>query len=240
MLDIKDGSTGKTNGGSGLDGRSTGEGNATEVGKGDEGVALLVILNNPLGIVLAEVCPNITGESVGNGGTLGNVLNDGGSGSFGGGGNGDLDGVTSRDGDTGEVIGVGWVPLIPSLVGVGRSRSGPVDTSLENSSAASVTVNTNPCGTGTGSRWGWDNEGTSYGSETSADEDGTSPVVGILDIGFVGDFGRWALNIPDWVSVVATVGALGSTCLSQSSSWGSDGRAGENGGSGDSGELHVD
>ncbi|KAA8564623.1 hypothetical protein EYC84_011534 [Monilinia fructicola] len=102
---------------------------------------------------------------------------------------------------------------------------------------ASVSVDTDPSGSGTCSGWGWGSEGTGYGSVTSSDEDGTSPVGGVGDIGLVGLLGGWTLNVLNWVTVTSS--ALGSTCLSQGSTWGSSGRAGEDNSS-NGGELHFD
>lgn len=61
-------------------------------------------------------------------------------------------------GDAAEVVGVVWVPLIPSIIGNGGTGFCPVDTSLQDSSAASVTIDTDPSRSGTSSGWSWDSE----------------------------------------------------------------------------------
>jgi hypothetical protein len=73
------------------------------------------------------------------------VVGDGGGTSRRAGGN-DLYGygVSSSDGDTGEVEGEVGEPLIPRIVGDSGSRAGPVNTSLENGAAAGVAVNSDP------------------------------------------------------------------------------------------------
>jgi len=238
LLNVDDAGAGNTDGGSGLDGRSTGEGDSAKVGEGDKGGTRLEVLNNPLSVILAEVTLLATGESVCDGSTRSNVLDDSFTSSLGSCGDGSLDGVTSRDADTREVVGVVWVPLIPSIVGDGRSRFGPVDTRLENGSVATVTIDTDPGRSRTSSARGWGSEFTSNLGETSAGKNGTSPVGGVRNIGLVG--AGWAINILDWVAVVATGCALLSTCPSHGSPWGGNGRAGEEGGGGDNGELHLD
>ena len=95
-----------------------GEGDGAPVGEGNERVALLVILNDPLSVLFAKSRGG--GKRLGNGNTGGHVLDDcrarlGGLGS-----DGELDLVTSLDGDAGEVVGVVGVPLVPSWIEQGR------------------------------------------------------------------------------------------------------------------------
>jgi hypothetical protein len=55
LLDVEDAGAGDADGGAGLDGGGAGEGDGVEVGEGDEGAAGLVVLDDPLGVVLAEL-----------------------------------------------------------------------------------------------------------------------------------------------------------------------------------------
>ncbi|KAI3338316.1 hypothetical protein F4824DRAFT_93166 [Ustulina deusta] len=55
LLDVDDGGAGDADGGAALDGRGAGEGDAVEVGEGHERAARLVVLDDPLGVVLAQL-----------------------------------------------------------------------------------------------------------------------------------------------------------------------------------------
>jgi hypothetical protein len=239
LLEIDDGSTSNTDGSSALDSRGTGESDSAEVGELDEASVLLEIFNNPLGVVLAERAVNTAGEGVADGLALGEVLHGGCAGGLGCCGDGYLDAVTGGDGDAAEVVCVVWVPLVPGVVGDGRTGAGPVNTGLENSSAAGVTVDSNPCGAGSSSTGGWCGEGTSDTGESSANENGTGPVGGVRDVGLVGLLGGGTVNSDQGVAVVV-LGTLLSTLAAHGCAWGGDSRASEEGSGGNSCELHFD
>lgn len=100
-------------GGAGVGGsHSVGEGDSAEVGKGNERAALLVVLNDPLGILLAK--RGSRSDRLCDGFALGDVLDNRGTGFGAGGGDGQLDAVTRGERNAGEVVGVVGVPLIPS------------------------------------------------------------------------------------------------------------------------------
>ena len=71
----------------------------------------LEVLNDPLGVVLAE--RGLAGEGVRDGRALRVVLDRGSAASLGSGRHGGGDGVPGREADTREVVGVVGVPLIP-------------------------------------------------------------------------------------------------------------------------------
>ena len=117
LLDVNDRGARRGDGGA-RDSASGGAGecDGTKVGEGYEGArattARLEVLDDPLGVVLAETCGG--GEGGGDGLALG-VVHDREralGGARGGGGQGD--GVTSGEGDAAEVIGVVGVVLVPS------------------------------------------------------------------------------------------------------------------------------
>lgn len=84
-----------------------GEGDGTEVGKGNQlagGVTLLKVLHDPLGVILAERAIGHAGESLLDRGTGGKVLDGGSAASLACRDHGHLDRVTRRDGDAREVV----------------------------------------------------------------------------------------------------------------------------------------
>lgn len=115
LLDIDDGGAWWTNGRSGRSGgESVGEGYFAEVGKCHQATVLLVILYNPLSVLFTK--RGRAGERLGDSLSCGLVGNDGWAGFGGGGGDSEGDGVSCRDGDAREVVGVVRVPFIPSCI----------------------------------------------------------------------------------------------------------------------------
>lgn len=113
-------------------GRSTGEFNALEISKGDEGVVFLEILNDPLGTDLLKCAGRtLVTEGLRDGVACGEVLDDGGPARLGLGSYRRSDLVASGDGEA-EVVGVVWEPLVPSIIGVRVARHSPVNAGLEN------------------------------------------------------------------------------------------------------------
>ena len=112
LLDVNERRAGRADGRA-ADGarRRAGEGDGAEVGEGNEGAALLEVLDDPLRVVLAE--RGLAGEGVRDG-LPGRLVGDRrraarlGS-------RGDRDGhsVAGGEADTGEVVGVVRVPLVP-------------------------------------------------------------------------------------------------------------------------------
>lgn len=106
------------------------------------------VLDDPLSVGLAESALNLAGgERVRNGLTVG-LIGDGGDTAGGAGGlDTHLDSVAGRDVDAGEVVGVIGNPLVPGVVGDGATLDTEVETGLQESALAGVTVDTDP-GTG--------------------------------------------------------------------------------------------
>lgn len=127
---VDDGRAGGVDGGAGLGGLGVGELEGAVVGKGDERAALLKVLDDPLGVVLAELV-DLGAEGVGDRVTGSQVLDGGGTGLLAGRLDGGLDRVTGGDVQGSEVDGGVGVPLVPGIVGGGGGGLGPRDTSLE-------------------------------------------------------------------------------------------------------------
>lgn len=85
LLDVDDGGAGDADGGAALDGRGAGEGDRVEVGKSHERPARLVVLDDPLGVVLAQLVA-LVAEAVRHGLARGQVLQRSYAGLLGGGG----------------------------------------------------------------------------------------------------------------------------------------------------------
>lgn len=85
LLDVEDAGAGDADGGAALDGGGGGEGDGVEVGEGDERAARLVVLDDPLGVVLAQLVL-LVAEGVGDALARGQVLERGSAGGLGGGG----------------------------------------------------------------------------------------------------------------------------------------------------------
>jgi hypothetical protein len=98
----------------------------------------------------------------------------------------------------------------------------PVDTRLENSSCAGVTVNANPSGSGAVSGGSWGSESASHAGVTSSNKDSTGPVATVLNVGVVGEGS--GINPAEWVSMAAG-DTLALTLSAYGSTWGGDGRA---------------
>lgn len=190
------------------------------------------VLNDPLGVGLAEGALNLArGKSVGHGLTVG-LVGDG-SNTAGGacGLNAHLDGVASRDVNAGEVVGIVGNPLVPGIVRDGAALDTEVETSLQESALAGVTVNTDP-GTGavlgavvttTGDGRGGGNNSSGDTGESTVDQNSSGPV-GALVVVLAG------VRTADTMSVVATSNALGEGR--------GNGRAGKEKGTGSGSELH--
>jgi hypothetical protein len=122
LLNVNDGGTTDTHGAAGGHGRGPSEGDGAKVSKSNQRAALLEVLDNPFSISLAEVAlGTLAREGVRNRLSGGVVLNDSFASGLAGCGNGHGNGVTGRKADSGEVIGVVWVPLIPSIISDGRA-----------------------------------------------------------------------------------------------------------------------
>lgn len=89
-----------------------GERNGAEIGEGDERVAFLVVLYDPLGVRLAERSRG--GERLGDRLALGHVLDDGAAGLGAGSRDGESDNVACAERDAREVVGVVRIPLVPA------------------------------------------------------------------------------------------------------------------------------
>lgn len=108
LADVNDGGiiTSIDSGAGALGSVGIGELDRVEVGEGNQGQTLLEVLNNPLGVVLAQVGLGGGGrKGVGHGLAGGGVLEGGGTGAGAGGLDGHGDGVTSRDVEV-EVVSV--------------------------------------------------------------------------------------------------------------------------------------
>lgn len=194
LLNVNDGGTSGVNSGTALGGLSTGEDNSAKVGKGDQGAALLKVLNDPFCVVLAKLV-GFTREFVGNGSARADVLNNSSSGRGAGGSHSDFDNISSRDGDAREVVGVVRVPLVPSIVADGAALNTKVDSSLENGGIAGVSVQTYPgrsavlstTAATTGNLRGGNSELSGDGAVAGSDEDSTGPVGAVLDVLVAGD-----------------------------------------------------
>lgn len=189
LLNVNDGGTSGVNSGTALGGLSTGEGNSAEVGKGNQGAALLKVLNDPFSIVLAKLV-GFTREGVGNSSASADILNNSSAGRGAGGSHSDLDNISSSDGDASEVVGVVRVPLVPSIVADGAALNTKVDTGLENGGVAGVSIKTNPgrsavlgsAAATARNRRGWDSELGGDGAVAGSNEDSTGPVGAVLDV----------------------------------------------------------
>jgi len=237
LLNVNDGGTTDTDAaGSGL-GRGPSEGDGAKVSKRNQRAALLEVLDDPFSIGLAEVAlGTFVREGVCNLLSGGVVRNDSSACGLASCGNGHSNGVTSRKADSGEVIGVVWVPLIPSIISDGRAGLGPVNTGLENGSIASVTVNANPGGTRSCGGWGWDSEGAGHTGVARSNEDGTSPVGAVFHVGLIGHGNR--VHAADWVPLSPTCDTLSVTLSTHGSARGGDSRAHEEQSTDNGGELH--
>lgn len=227
---------------------SAAEGDGAKVGKRHQRTVGLKVLNDPLGVVLAQIAVHTTIEGVGFRHAGGQVLNRRGASGQAGRINGDLDRVASADGDAAEVVCVVGVPLVPSVEGDRAALDAEVDTGLEDGGAAGVTVDTNPGGgavllVGRAAAWdagGRDDERAGHGRVAIADEDGTGPVGAVLDLfalAELDDLGGAGLvgRVAGSVLAGQTTGMAGLTLLCKG---GSNGSRGEQAGGEDRSELH--
>jgi hypothetical protein len=245
LLDIHKGGTRRTNVTISV---STGEGDGAKVSKRHQRTARLKVLNDPLGVVLAQIAIHTTIEGVCDR-LAGVMVSDSRSASsIAARINADRDGVASVDGDAAEVVCVVGVPLVPSVVGDRAALDAEVDTGLEDGGAAGVTIDTDPGGgavlrVGIAAAWhlgGRDDERAGHAVVAIADEDGTGPVGAVLDLlalaeldnlGGAGLVGRVAGS----VLAGQTTLMAGSTLLGKR---GSNGSRGEQAGGEDRSELH--
>lgn len=95
-------------------GRAVGEGDAVEVDEVDEGAAGAEVLDDPLGVVLAELV-GLGGEGVGDGLARSGVLEGDRTGLQAARLGSHDDGVASGDGEAGEGVGIVGVPLVPGV-----------------------------------------------------------------------------------------------------------------------------
>lgn len=98
----------------------------------------------------------------------------------------DLDLIASLEGETSEVIGVVGVPLIPGVVRDGSGSSDrEVNTRLQDSSTASITIDAHPgrAGAGLSRLLGRGNsDSADYRGEAGAAQHRASPVARVLDV----------------------------------------------------------
>lgn len=92
--------------------RSTSKGDGAKVCEGNEAVAFLEVLYNPLGVLQTE-CGHWC-ERLGDGLAGGHVLDDRSAGLGGGSGDCEFDHITGRDGDATEIDSGSGEPLVPS------------------------------------------------------------------------------------------------------------------------------
>lgn len=107
LLDIDNGRVGGGSGNAINDSGRVGEGDGTKVGKWDQlagGVAFLKVLDDPLGVILAERAIGHAGEGLLHSGTGGQVLDSRSAASLACRDDGHLDGVTRGDGYAREVV----------------------------------------------------------------------------------------------------------------------------------------
>lgn len=199
------------------------------------------VLNDPLGVGLAERALNLAGgESVGDGLAVGLVGDGGDTAGCAGGLNAHLDGVTGRDVDAGEVVGVVGNPLVPCVVGDGAALDTEIETGLQESALAGVSVNADP-GTGAvlgavittaGDGRGGSNNASGDLGESGVDQDSTGPV-GALVVVLLGQTSasQTGVGTADTMSVAAASNALGERR--------GNGRAGKEKGTGSGSELHF-
>lgn len=112
LLDVNDGSASGADCATGCGRRCASELDGAEVGEGHKRVTLLEVLDNPLRVLLAE--PRARRERLADGLAAGDVLDDGGAGRGGRGGDGELNLITSADGDAREVGSEVGEVLVPS------------------------------------------------------------------------------------------------------------------------------
>lgn len=113
LLDIHDLGTRGANGSAVLDGLSVGESDSAKVGERNKSAILLEVLDDPLGVGLAQGARSTAREGVGHRLASRDVVDGGGASGSGGGVHRDLDHISSSDGDAAEIIGILWVPLVP-------------------------------------------------------------------------------------------------------------------------------
>lgn len=198
------------------------------------------VLNDPLSVGLAEGALNLAGgESVRNGLAVG-LIGDGSDTAGGAGGlDAHLDSVAGRDVDAGEVVGVVGNPLVPGVVGDGAALDTEVETGLQESALAGVTVNTDPStgavlgavvSTAGDGRSGSNDAARDFG-KPAANQDSTGPVSALVVI-LLGktSASHTGVRTADTMSVAAS-NALGKR--------GCNGRAGKEKGSGSGSKLHF-
>lgn len=196
----------------------------------------------------------LAGEFVGDRLASRHILDGCGSGSRGGGVNGELDHVAGGEGDTGEVVAVVGVPLIPSIEAGLAVLEVEVDSSLQDRGLASVAINTNPGGcrvvctfvTTRGKGRIGDSKGAGDTLVAATDEDRAGPV-GAVGCGiFLGDAVYLSGPIGrDHGSGLAETGGALSELVGIASTAGSgagsshNGAGGEHSGGEGGGELHL-
>ena len=153
-------------------------------------------------------------------------------------GDGDFDRVSGGDGDAAKIVGVIWVPFVPRVIRVGRAGSRPVNAGLQNGSFARVAVNADPGRAGTGGGWRWDCESSGYAFEAGSDENGAGPVGTVFNVGIVGFYAGWGVNVEEGVAL-AVNGPSSVALSSDGGSWGSNGAARKQKSAGEGEELHV-
>lgn len=248
LLDVDDGGILRTNGRAILGSGAAGESHGAKVGKGNQGVILLKVLDDPLSVVLTQIAINTPSEAVGDRGTGAHVLNRGGTSGVAAGIDGDLDGITGRDGDVAEVVGVVGVPLVPGIEAHLTALDTKVHTGLEDSGVTGVTVNAHPGG-GTvllaaratrGHRGGGHDELGGHGSVASANQDGTGPVGAVLDVlGAIEGKDLVGARLEGRVAL-AVRGALGPSSLALGRQRSGHSRGGQQASGQESSGLHLD
>ncbi|KAI7976906.1 hypothetical protein EIK77_010137 [Talaromyces pinophilus] len=199
------------------------------------------VLHDPLSVCLAEGALNLAGgEGVSDGLTVGLVGDGGNTAGCAGGLNAHLDGVTSRDVDAAEVVGIVGNPLVPGVVGHGAALDTEVETSLQEGALAGVSINTDP-GTGAilgavvttaGDGRGGSNDASGDLGESGVNQDSTGPVSALVVV-LLGQTSasQTGVRTADTMSVAAASHALGERR--------GNGRAGEEKGTGSGSKLHF-
>lgn len=113
LLNIHDLSSRRTNSLPVLDSLSIGEGDSSKVGERNESAVLLKVLDDPLGVGLAQSACSATREGVRHRLAGSEVVDRGGAGGGRCGVHGYFDHVSGGDGDALEIVGILRVPLVP-------------------------------------------------------------------------------------------------------------------------------
>lgn len=127
--------------------RAVGERDTVKVDKGNQAAAARKVLDDPLGVVLAQLV-RLGRERVRDGLAGGLVLEGDGTGFHGACIGGHGDGVAGGNRKAGEGVGIVRVPLVPGVEGDAAAAGVEVDAGLEDGGRAGVSVDADPGGGG--------------------------------------------------------------------------------------------